>query len=109
MKNCIQGNLIIFTFSAIFTKWISRQSRAVSWLARFIKNEGKSVMNLLQKFSLLKNPAGKISKPSPLKGWRGLVIKNSGVFDKIPKGVNLLFLPQRLRAANPRGHWVDAN
>jgi hypothetical protein len=52
-------------------------------------------MIFLQKVTLLKISAGKISKPAQGLGWRGLALKNRGVFDKIPKGMNLLYLPHR--------------
>jgi hypothetical protein len=64
-------------------------------LARIDENEGKSVLKFVQKVALSKNPAGSSRKAAQGKGWSKIVIKNSGVFEKIPKGVNLLFLPNR--------------
>jgi hypothetical protein len=102
MKNRIQGNLIIAAVWANLAGWINRQCHAVRGLAQVSKKWRKSVLKFLQKVALSKNPAAKSRKVAQALGWRGLVIKNSGVFDKIPKGVNLLFLPQWKSAANQR-------
>jgi hypothetical protein len=109
MKNCIQGNLIIAIVWANFIGWISRQSLAVTGPALFSKIEGQEFMkseqdNLITAI-VAKNPAGSSRKASQGEGWRGLMMKNSGVFEKIPKGVNLLYLPHRKSAAKPRCHW----
>ena len=98
MKNCIQGNLIIFTISG---KCGGKDKPAKPYCQRdsdYYRKFMMSVMKSKQDNSITvivaKNTAGKSRKPAQGMGWRGLVIKNSGVFEKIPKGVNLLFLPQ---------------
>jgi hypothetical protein len=101
MKNRIQGNLIIAVLWANLTGWINRQSRAVSAFAQISKKWRKSVMNILQKVALSKNPAGSSRKALQGAGLSGIVIKNKGVFEEIPKGVNL-FLPHRKSTANQR-------
>jgi hypothetical protein len=113
MKIRIQGNLIIAIEWAKFIGWISRQSLAVTGPARFSKIEGQEFMkseqdNLITAI-VAENPAGSSRKPALDLGWSWLILKNSGVFEKIPKGVNLLYLPQRKRAAKPCRQRICVN
>jgi hypothetical protein len=98
MKNCLQGNLIIFIISGICDGKDEPEKRCCQRdsenYRKLMMSEMKSKQDNSITVIVAKNTAGKSRKPAQGMGWRGLVIKNSGVFEKIPKGVNLLFLPQ---------------
>jgi hypothetical protein len=113
MKNCIQGNLIIFTISG---KCGGKDKPAKPYCQRDSDNYRKLMMSVMKSKQdnsitaiVSENPAGESRKPAQALSWRGSALKNSGVFDKIPKGVNLLCLPQRKSAANPRCQLVCVN
>jgi hypothetical protein len=106
MKYCIQGNLIIFTISGICG---GKDESAKPCCQRDSDDYRKLRMSVMKskRDNLItaivsENPAGSSRKAAQGEGWSGLALKNSGVFDKIPKGITLLGLPQRKSAAKPR-------
>jgi hypothetical protein len=105
MKNCMQGNLIIFAISG---ECGAKDKPANPYCQgdsedyqKLIMSKMKSKQDNLITAIVSKNPAGKSCKAAQREGWSKIMIKNSGVFEKIPKGVNLLYLPHRKSAANP--------
>jgi hypothetical protein len=99
MNNCIQGNLIIFDLTS---KCGGKDKSAKPCYQLVSEDYQKLKMSVMKKIkdkiimaAALKNPAGKSRKAAQALGWRDSALKNSGVFDKIPKGMNLLFLPHR--------------
>jgi len=91
MKNCIQGNLIIFTISGKCGEKDEPAKLCCQRDSDDYRILKMSVMKAEQDNSITaivsENPAGSSRKSAQAVGWRGSVIKNSGVFEKIHKGI----------------------
>jgi hypothetical protein len=113
MKNRVQGNLIIAAVWANSAGWISHKSLAVTGPARFSKIDGQEFMKLERDDSATiiapENMTRKSRKAAQDVGWRGSALKSRGFFEKIPKDVNLLYLPQRKSVATQCCQLVYAN
>jgi hypothetical protein len=90
MKNCIQGNLIIFTISGICGGKDEPEKPCCQTDSEDYLKLKISVMKSEQDNSITaivsKNSAGKSRKAAQAKALRGLVIKKSGDFDKFLTG-----------------------